>query len=378
MIHTQEFGNTLKAQGFDFFSGVPCSFLKYFINHALNEGQVIMAANEGDAVATCAGAHLAGKKAIFFCQNSGLTNAMSPLSSLIHPFRIPLLGFVTLRGAPELQDEPQHELMGKITTQLLDDLEIAWEYLAQNTEEAIQQLKKAQRVLETDQPFFFVVRKGSFDTVELTAQSRDKQQTFACRVKQGADQESKRHKVLTWLAENRDDKTLLITNTGYTSRELFQIQDAPNNFYMVGSMGCVAALGLGLALARPDSKVVVIDGDGSLLMRLGAALTNGHYQPPNLLHLVLNNMQHESTGGQATVAGEMDFPTMMSSAGYRRSYHLHNLSELATVYREWSASPALTFCHLKITPGSLENLMRPTITPVDVKKRFMKHIRTLF
>jgi len=371
MILTQKFGNTLKEQGFDFFSGVPCSFLKYFINHALNEGQLIMAANEGDAVATCAGAHLAGKKAVFFCQNSGLTNAMSPLSSLIHTFRIPLLGFVTLRGAPELQDEPQHALMGKITTQLLDDLEIAWEYLAQNTEEAIQQLKKAQRVLETDQPFFFVVRKGTFDTVELTAQPYNKQQAFACRVKHGVDKQSQRHKVLTWLAENRDDNTLFISNTGYTSRELFQIQDAPNNFYMVGSLGCVAALGLGLALSRPNSKVVVIDGDGSLLMRLGAALTNGYYQPPNLLHLVLNNAQHESTGGQSTVAGEVDFPTMMSSAGYMRSYHLHNLSELATVYKEWSASPALTFCHLKITPGTLDNLRRPTITPVDVKKNVL-------
>src|SRR5688500_15978388 len=122
-----------------------------------------MAANEGDAVAICAGANLGGRKAVFLCQNSGLTNATSPLTSLIHTFELPLLGFVSLRGEPGGKpDEPQHELMGQITTGFLDLMRIQWTYLSTDDEEAEAQLDEANRVIEGGAPFFFVVRTGTF------------------------------------------------------------------------------------------------------------------------------------------------------------------------------------------------------------------------
>jgi sulfopyruvate decarboxylase TPP-binding subunit len=112
MLDTKAFGEELKKLGFSFYSGVPCSFLNNLINYAINKCKYVAAANEGDAVAIASGVWLTGRKSVVLMQNSGLTNAVSPLVSLNYPFQIPVLGFVSLRGEPGAHDEPQHELMG--------------------------------------------------------------------------------------------------------------------------------------------------------------------------------------------------------------------------------------------------------------------------
>ena len=89
-------------------------------------------------------------------QNSGLTNCISPLTSLNYPFQIPILGFVSLRGEPGLNDEPQHELMGQITTQLLDLMQIKWQFLSPDDSEAKKQLEEANKWIEVNQPFFLL------------------------------------------------------------------------------------------------------------------------------------------------------------------------------------------------------------------------------
>ncbi|WP_237762775.1 thiamine pyrophosphate-binding protein [Paenibacillus sp. A3] len=160
----------MKNLGFQLFSGVPCSFLKNLINYAINECEYVAAANEGDAVAIASGAYVGGKKSVVLMQNSGLTNAVSPLTSLTYPFRIPLLGFVSLRGEPGIPDEPQHELMGRITTGLLDLMQVEWQYLSNDLEEAKRQLVQADAHIANNRSFFFVVRKGTFEEEVLRKQ----------------------------------------------------------------------------------------------------------------------------------------------------------------------------------------------------------------
>ncbi len=109
------------------------------------------------------------------------------------------------------------------------------------------------------------------------------------------------------VAATDDAHTAVIATTGYTGRELFALADRPGHFYMVGSMGCAPALGLGLSLARPDLRVVVIDGDGAALMRMGNFASVGAHGRGNLLHILLDNQVHESTGGQATLSPGVDF-----------------------------------------------------------------------
>ena len=105
--------------------------------------------------------------------------------------------------------------------------------------------------------------------------------------------------------------------TGYISRELYGLADRPANFYMQGSMGHALALGLGAALARPQRRVVVLDGDGAVLMHLGTCATVGGIAPPNLVHVVLDNGTYESTGGQRTTSSTVDWSALGAAAGYR-------------------------------------------------------------
>ena len=374
MLETNTFGNHLKALGFDFYSGVPCSFLKNLINYSINECNYIAAANEGDAVAIAAGAYLGGRKPVVLMQNSGLTNAISPLTSLTYPFKIPVLGFVSLRGEPGLHDEPQHELMGEITKQMLDLMQIKWEFLSPIDHVARKQLQKATNIIERKETFFFVVKKGTFESEKLNNDLWEKGENKKKTRKTAIDEMPSRYETLRTINQFKDENTVQLATTGKTGRELYEIEDAVNNFYMVGSMGCVSSLGLGLAYTRKDKDMIIIDGDGSMLMRMGSLATNGYYQPKNMLHILLDNLSHDSTGGQRTVSNNVNFVEITAACGYENSYYVHSLEELQAKIVEWKKTKGLTFLYLKIFPGSKENLGRPKITPYEVKTRLQLFI----
>lgn len=374
MIATQQFGNELKKRGYDFYSGVPCSFLKYLINYAINECDYVMAANEGDAVAIASGAYLGGKKSVVLMQNSGLTNATSPLTSLNFTFQLPVLGFVSLRGEAGLGDEPQHELMGQITEKMLKLMKVKWAYLSADFNEAKKQLKKADKIIAQGETFFFVVKKDTFDEVKLKEQNLKTLQNKS-KVKSTEKLElPTRRETLKILTDLSDKETVLLATTGKTGRELFEVADKPNHLYMVGSMGCIGSLALGLALAKPEKKIIAIDGDGSLIMRLGSLTTNAYYQPTNLLHIVLDNNTHDSTGGQATVSHNIDFVDQAAAVCYPIAIKVNGLDELTKAIVKWQMNGGLTFIHLKIAKGSTKELGRPTMKPHEVKIRLMNFI----
>src|SRR3954454_15109069 len=131
MIQAAQFIGAPRTRGFAWNAGGPGSYLTPFINYVLQDASLryVSAANEGDAVALIAGATLgakAGRRGVAMLQNSGLGNAVSPLTSLTWTFRLPQLLIVTWRGEPGSPDEPQHELMGRITPQMLETMEIPW------------------------------------------------------------------------------------------------------------------------------------------------------------------------------------------------------------------------------------------------------------
>lgn len=371
-LDTTLFGNKLKDLGYRFFSGVPCSFLKGLINFAMNECTYFNSANEGDAVAFCAGVSLGGRKAVVLMQNSGLANAVSPLTSLTNIFRLPVLGFVSLRGEPGIPDEPQHELMGTITTRLLDVMQIPWAFLSADLKVAQVQLAEAERYISANQAFFFIVRKGIFSDVELKKSSVNTVAKPALTRERVAANPPFRWEVLESINGMKDKNTVLLATTGKTGRELCDLDDAPNNFYMVGSMGCLLSLGLGLAMSRPGKRVVAIDGDGALLMRLSSLTMAGYYHPPNLLHILLDNAAHDSTGGQSTLSPGVDFPALAFAAGYTKAVSAGTTDELSGYICEWQREPQLTFIHIRTTPGSVKEPGRPSLKPYEIKERLMR------
>ena len=373
MITTESFGTALRSRGFNLFTGVPCSYLKPFINDALNHADFIHVANEGEAVAVAAGAWLGGRRPVVLFQNSGLTNAMSPLASLVHPYHLPLLGLVTLRGEPGVPDAPQHTLMGSITTRLLDLLGITWAFLDQEEAAAVQQVDEAVAHLEAGRSFFFVVRDKTFSPVTLTAR-RDPPAPRATPTGSTPTGPIMERKEVLELILRLAPEALLVSTTGHTSRDLASLADRENHFYMTGSMGCASSIALGLAHAQPKRKVIVVDGDGAALMRLGALPALGQRRPPNLLHLLLDNGCHESTGGQATLSSTVDFPALAAAAGYPQAHHAASREDLGESLKAWLHAPArtLTLLAVRTAPASSAASARPERSPAEVARQFRK------
>lgn len=373
MIEASQFIESAHRAGFGLYTGVPCSYLKPFINYVIDSDQLryVGAANEGDAIAIAAGAELAGLRSVVMFQNSGLGNTVNPITSLNYSFRIPSLIIPTLRGEPGgAPDEPQHELMGAITTDLLDLMQVRWEYFPVEESEIEPALKRAVDYMDAEQlPYALVMRKGSVAPTALKAQPEARSpQVFAG---EHANAEASRHDVLAAIQAVSDDAVLVAT-TGFTGRELYACDDRANQIYMVGSMGCAVSWGLGIALARPERKVVVLDGDGSALMRLGAQAIVGYEQPANLVHVLLDNAIHESTGGQATVSRSVDFCAIAAASGYRQVVSVSDPKDIAAAVA--SAEDGPLFIHAPTLPGVPDGLPRPTVTPAEVAVRLREFI----
>ena len=372
MIRADAFLDAAATAGFDFYTGVPCSFLTPVINRVITRGDLayVPAASEGEATAIAAGAWLAGRKTVVICQNSGLGNAINPLTSLNHPFKIPTLMIVTWRGQPGLKDEPQHVLMGQITDVLLDDIGVPNEPFPSETAEIGPALRRAFGYMEKyDLPYAFIMATGSVESEGLEetpslATPSDKLNDFTT----GGGRPT-RYDTLEKLLEVTSDDTGIVVTTGKSGRELFTIADREQHIYQVGSMGGASAMGLGVALnvARP---IVVVDGDGAALMKMGNMATIGAQAPKNLVHVLVDNGVHDSTGGQATVSGGVDFSKIALACGYASAASADDLGGFARAMEAAYASDGPHLVHIRIQPGSLEKLGRPTVSPDTVARRF--------
>lgn len=386
MIEAVQFVEAARQRGFQWYAGVPCSYLTPFINYVVQDNSLhyVSAANEGDAVAFIAGVTQGaqhGVRGVTMMQNSGLGNAVSPLTSLTWTFRLPQLLIVTWRGQPGVHDEPQHALMGPVTPQMLETMEIPWELFPTEPEAVGPALDRAVAHMDaTGRPYALVMQKGSVAPYPLNAQ------TPPVARPRTAPQVSRRHVLAAELPSRRDalerviahtpvDGTVVLASTGFCGRELYALDDRPNQLYMVGSMGCLTPFALGLALARPDLRVVAIDGDGAALMRMGVFATLGAYGPANLTHVLLDNNAHDSTGGQATVSHNVSFAAVAAACGYASAVegdHLDLIDTVLTAAATATAGPS--FVCLQTRAGTPDGLPRPTVTPVEVKTRLGRQI----
>lgn len=383
MIEAGDFIGAARRLGYDWYAGVPCSFLTPFINHVINDAALyyLSAANEGDAVAAAAGAAVGGRRAIVMIQNSGLGNTVSPLTSLTHCFCIPLLLICTHRGAPGLKDEPQHELMGQITASLLETMKLPWEPFPVEVHAIDAVLGRAMAYQgQAQRPYALVMQKGAVVPHPLRPQPAARPAAAPQEPARffNAGARPARAEALRRVIEHSPiEGTVVIATTGYTGRELYALADRPNHLYVVGSMGCTSSFGLGLALARRDLTVVVVDGDGAVLMRMGNLATIGALGGGNLVHLILDNEAHDSTGGQATVTASVAFARVGRACGYGTVMEGDELGLIDALFEsETDGRPRLG--HLKIQTGTLPDLPRPALTPPETVRRLMDHIGTKF
>jgi phosphonopyruvate decarboxylase len=372
MIEATALLDAATSIGVGFYTGVPCSFLTPLINRTASDRMVryVGAASEGEAVAIAAGVWLAGRETAVMCQNSGLGNAVNPLTSLNTPFRIPTLLIVTWRGQPGLKDEPQHELMGRITQSLLDVIEVPHRRLPDDPDALGPVMHEARATMaRTSLPFALILEKGTIrdepldeppQTAPVPGQGVD--------LREGASRPT-RLALLEIVLTSIPDEVPIVATTGKTGRELFTLADREQHIYQVGSMGCASPMGLGVAMTT-GRRTVVLDGDGAALMKLGSMATIGAYRPSGLLHVLLDNGVHDSTGGQATASPSVDFAAVALACGYRRAFTCDSAAGVAGALRQAMVADGPVLVHALIRPGSLEKLGRPTIAPHEVAQRF--------
>lgn len=365
-ISTSTLLSKLRAAGYTFFSGVPCSnFGDLFDQFADAPGFLMVpAANEGSAVALAAGAVLSGHRGLVALQNSGLGNIINPLTSLLSVNEFPVLLLISVRGHPdEPPDEPQHTIMGANTKALLDQLSVEWCEFDGSESSLEGALVRGSNAFGRGAPFALLFRKG---------------QLSDCRAAERAagvvDYDLSVAQAIELICDQIDSRTLIVSTTGFISRELFRLRDRPRNFYMQGSLGHCSAVAAGLALTSPGQPVLALDGDGGVLMHMGILSTIGHVRPKNLIHVVLDNESYASTGGQLSTSRTSSLDVVASACGYRTGVRCARAEDITTLMRQCFAGDGPHFMVCKVNGRHDSQLPRVTTrySPLQNKTIFQR------
>lgn len=181
-----------------------------------------------------------------------------------------------------------------------------------------------------------------------------------------------RARAIAALLELLTDQPVIICN-GFPSREAYKIADRPTHFYMIGSMGVAAAIGLGVALNKPNKKVVVFDGDGNVLMGMGTLATVGALKPKNFVHVVLDNEVYGSTGNQPTISNVVRLEQVAKAAGYAHVERVIEREDIVYEFKDMLKKDGPSMLLIKVTEQA-EDVGRIMIEPPDMTQRFKKAI----
>lgn len=374
MISCIKFCEYLKKQGISFATGIPDSLLKEFckcLAVKFPAGNHIIAANEGGAIGLAAGHYLVtGKPALVYMQNSGQGNALNPLVSLADPdvFGIPMILLIGWRGEPGIKDEPQHVKQGKITLPLLATLGIPYQILPDNDAEMQKVVAEMINLsISNNKPAALIVKKGTFAPYEKIHGPQEGQYPLT------------REQAITHLIQLLPHDAAVISSTGCISRELYELREFRNDghcrdFLTVGSMGHASQIAMGIA-QHQKNMVVCIEGDGAVIMHMGALAIIGQSQLKCFKHIVLNNGAHDSVGGQPTVGLQIDLPKIAGACGYAFAASVDSIKQIDGAIEKFLNTEGSAFLEVKVALGSRSDLGRPGFPPVENKKMFMNFLR---
>lgn len=363
------------SAGIDFYTGVPDSYLKglcdeLYSRFGTDSRSHIVAHNEGGAIGLCAGHYIAtGRPALCYMQNSGLGNAVNPLTSLTDTkvYGIPCLLVIGWRGEPGTKDEPQHIMQGQITLQQLDLLDIPYRILSPDTpDDAFQSdFSFICSVMEKRCPAAFVIRKGALTTDQHPAYGNANSMT--------------REQAAGIIISNISGSDLIVSTTGKLSREIFEIRERNHephyrDFLTVGSMGHAVMIALGMCEQLPGRRVWCLDGDGAAMMHLGAMALIGQRAPANLVHVVINNGAHETVGGMPVCSGSLNLSALAKATGYTAVMSADSDQSLSEILASLDNLSGPVFIEVKCACGARADLGRPTIAPRDNLNDMMKFI----
>lgn len=375
-MDAQHLLSACRDAGIDFFTGVPDSQLKglcdtLFATFGVESKEHIVAANEGNAIALCAGHYLAtGRPGLCYMQNSGLGNAVNPIASLMDQqvYGLPCLLVVGWRGEPGVHDEPQHVKQGQITLSQLELLDVPCMVLDKAMSDADFDAAFANlRVhLDAGRTAAIVVKKGAL--------------SCSLKPRYGNSRTLTREEAASRILRASGEGDVFVSTTGKLSRELFELREAAGqghekDFLTVGSMGHASMIALGIALEKPERRVWCLDGDGAALMHLGAMAVLGRKKPANLLHVVINNAAHETVGGMPVCEGTLDLSVMAKAMGYPHTFRAEDGESLDAALSAAKACGELALIEVMCAVGARADLGRPTTTPRENRDALMKYLQ---
>ena len=369
MIAPARLYNFLREKGIDFYTGVPDSLLKYFLKYlhdnAAENGHVITA-NEGLAVGLAAGRYFAtGKLPLVYLQNSGLGNLVNPLTSLAdrEMYAVPMLLLVGWRGRPGVKDEPQHTKMGRVTIPMLEVLEVPVYHLEADEKKSFEKINKAAaQAMSEQRPVALLVPEDIFETYEG-------------KIEQNSYQIIREDAIRKILDALNGNETVICT-TGKTGREFYELNLAAGKkisryLLSAGAMGHANHIALGINM-QGNEKVILLDGDGAVLMHMGSLSTIGHHSRRGLIHIVINNGSHESVGGQPTEGFFSELCGVAKACGYQSATCINNEEELEKWISVGLDFSTTQFVEIRTNKQSRKDLGRPKGNPVEWKDDFMK------
>ncbi|HEY0874214.1 MAG TPA: thiamine pyrophosphate-dependent enzyme [Vicinamibacterales bacterium] len=347
--------------------------------------RTVLATREEEAFGVAAGLYLGGAPAAVMLQSSGLGNSINALGSLLVAYRIPVLIVMSMRGGPGEWNEAQVPV-GRAVPGMLAALGI--QHTSADTVETAEAAVRLAGSLAfgTRSPAACLLpraltassarvpRERGFDTRLAALNGPSTAPDLPDAVEPSGAQTMSRLAATRVLVGRLRDEAV-IASLGHPAYDLYAAGDRPANFYTWGSMGLASSIGLGLALARPDRRVIVCDGEGSLLMNLGSLATIAVMRPPNLTVVVWDNGEYATTGGQpsataygADLAGAARALGIAGAATVRTPAGLENALMRASA----QAEPAVIVA--EVTES--EPVAKPPLDCVFLKQRFMAAIGT--
>ena len=365
MINPKKLINTFRNVGITQYVGVPDSVLKHFLS-IVPEKKNFISNNEGSAVAYGIGHYLSTKKIpLIYMQNSGLGNAINPLISIAHEkvYSIPLLLLIGWRGSPNSNDEPQHQAQGEVTKNVLKLLGI--KFIIINQDNDLSKIKDLiNHAKKNNKPVAILIKNNKFKKVLKPKKINNNKS------------EIKRILFLENLLNNIGKRDKIISTTGYTSRELYQIRlnkklYKGKDFYMVGGMGHASNVALGVS-KNCKNKIIILDGDGSLLMHLGSLVNCGAISEKNFKYILLNNYTHESVGSQKTLIDKVNLKFLSKAIGFEKYLEIKKKNDINKKIKFFLKTNKKTFLNVKIEEGSIPGLLRPKKF-IKIKEIFMNN-----
>jgi sulfopyruvate decarboxylase, beta subunit len=358
----------LKNQGIDLVCSIPCDKAKGLFYRLPDEFRHIGLTREEDGVGISAGAYLAGARPLVAIQSSGLGNMLNAILSLTVTFGLPLPVLASWRGC-EGEKIPAQVPFNRPLPKILAAAGIACTEVS--GPDAAPEIGRAVAAAYRDHlPHVILVKPDCIAEtgVSAPAGSTAPRPFSVCYTRGWRTPVMTRYDAIRTIAGVTDDE-VLVANIGVPSKELCAARDRPENFYMLGSYTQASAIGLGMATARPDKRVTVIDGDGSLL---GSAIlpviaASGR---DNLTIVCLDNGVFGSTGNQPRPGQDRaDLALMALGAGFTRVVTMHEPGELEGALAAKTGDGPL-FVHARILPGN-SDVPNISLSPAQIRDRFM-------